>query len=333
MKLEAFQTLAAVIAEGSFAAAAHVRHMTPSAVSMQMKQLEQYVGKPLFDRSGQHVRPRAAALELVGTMEPALSMLEAMRRRPGIVVEGHLRVGIIEALQPILLPAAMLYLREYHPRLTIAPQRGTSASLTDEVKAGGLDAAIVARPQRGLRAGLHWAPLASQSLVFIAPPGSNGAKSANGTKSPTSTKTARSTSTSNAARDTSHRSLGTAELTHRMRAMDWIRYDRATTTGGLATRYVQQLVPGKRSLVELGSGAAIVAMVSAGLGFSVLQLIDRRLTDIYPVDAWPLPKGGPVFELGVVTRQVEAEDRPQQAWREAVQHALASATAANPLKR
>ncbi|WP_233233397.1 LysR family transcriptional regulator [Bordetella sp. LUAb4] len=313
MKLEAFQTLAAVIAEGSFAAAAHVRHMTPSAVSMQMKQLEQYVGKPLFDRSGQHVRPRAAALELVGTMEPALSMLEAMRRRPGIVVEGHLRVGIIEALQPILLPAAMLYLREHHPRLTVAPQRGTSASLTDEVKAGGLDAAIVARPQRGLRAGLHWAPLASQSLVFIAPPGGNGGKRV-------------------ATRETAHRSLSTAELTSRMRAMDWIRYDRATTTGGMATRYVQQWVPGKRSLVELGSGAAIVAMVSAGLGFSVLQLIDRRLTDIYPVDVWPLPKGGPVFELGVVTRQVEAEDRPQQAWREAVQHALASA-AVTPLKR
>ncbi|OWT71618.1 MULTISPECIES: LysR family transcriptional regulator [unclassified Achromobacter] len=310
MKLEAFQTLAAVVAEGSFAAAAHARHMTPSAVSMQMKQLEQYVGKPLFDRSGQHVRPRPAALELVGTMEPALSMLEALRRRPGIVVEGHLRVGIIEALQPILLPAAMLYLREYHPRLTIAPQRGTSAALTDEVKAGGLDAAIVARPQRGLRAGLHWAPLASQSLVFIAPPGGK-----------------------NGARDTAHRPLGTADLTSRMRAMDWIRYDRATTTGGMATRYVQQLVPGKRSLVELGSAAAIVAMVSAGLGFSVLQLIDRRLTDIYPVDVWPLPKGGPVFELGVVTRQVEAEDRPQQAWREAVQHALASATGASPPKR
>ncbi|ALM84424.1 LysR family transcriptional regulator [Bordetella sp. N] len=310
MKLEAFQTLAAVIAEGTFAAAAHVRHMTPSAVSMQMKQLEQYVGKPLFDRSGQHVRPRPAALELVETMSPALNMLEALRRRPSIVVEGHLRVGVIEALQPILLPAAMLHLREYHPRLTIAPQRGTSVQLTEEVKAGGLDAAIVARPQRGLRAGLHWTPLASQSLVFIAPPGRKAG-----------------------ARETAHRALGTVELTNRMRAMDWVRYDRATTTGTMATRYVQQLVPGKRSLVELGSAAAIVAMVSAGLGFSVLQLIDRRLTDIYPVDVWPLPKGGPVFELGVVTRQVEAEDRPQQAWLEAVQHALALASAGRPAER
>ncbi|WP_454691551.1 LysR family transcriptional regulator [Achromobacter aloeverae] len=301
MKLEAFQTLAAVVAEGSFAAAAHIRHMTPSAVSMQMKQLEQYVGKPLFDRSGQHVRPRAAALELVGTMQPALSMLETLRRRPGIVVEGHLRVGIIEALQPILLPAAMLYLREYHPRLTIAPQRGTSMSLTDEVKAGGLDAAIVARPQRGLRTGLHWSPLASQALVFVAPPTNR-----------------------DGARDAA-RPLTAAELRNRMRAMDWIRYDRATTTGAMATRYVQQLAPGKRSLVELGSAAAIVAMVSAGLGFSVLQLIDRGWTGIYPVDVRPLPKGGPVFELGVVTRQVESDDRPQQAWREAVRHAWSTA--------
>ncbi|WP_251863630.1 LysR family transcriptional regulator [Achromobacter sp. Marseille-Q4962] len=300
MKVEAFQTLAAVVAEGSFAAAAHVMHMTPSAVSMQMKQLEQYVGKPLFDRSGQHVRARPAAVELVQTMRPALEALQSLRRRASVVVEGHLRVGVIEALQPMLLPGAMLYLREHYPRLSIAPQRGASMALTEDVKAGRLDAAIVARPQRGVQAGLHWEALASRALVFIGPPRAQDARR----RAPTA-------------------ALSAAELKLRIRAMDWVRYDRGTTTGGLATRYVHRMAPGKRSLVELGSAPAIVAMVSAGLGFSVLQLIDTGLVAQYPVEVRQLPRGGPVFQLGAVTRQADAGDRLQQAWLQAVRHAFA----------
>lgn len=40
-----------ILDKGSFTAAAGVIGCTPSAVSLQVKQLETYFGKPLFDRS------------------------------------------------------------------------------------------------------------------------------------------------------------------------------------------------------------------------------------------------------------------------------------------
>ena len=64
MKIEAFQTLEAVLRHGSFSAAAARMNLTPSAVSMQMKQLEQYVGQTLFDRSGLQVQPMPLARQV-----------------------------------------------------------------------------------------------------------------------------------------------------------------------------------------------------------------------------------------------------------------------------
>src|SRR5690606_39384283 len=107
MKLPTFATLDAVLRTGSFAGAAKECNITPSAVSMQMKQLEQYLGKQLFDRSGLQVRPTQTARELVEFMRSPLHQLEALRRSSSTVVEGHLRVGIIESMQAQLLPGTL----------------------------------------------------------------------------------------------------------------------------------------------------------------------------------------------------------------------------------
>ena len=56
MKRSFFATLEAVLRTGSLAGAAREMHVTPSAVSMQMKQLEADFGQPLFDRAGLSVR-------------------------------------------------------------------------------------------------------------------------------------------------------------------------------------------------------------------------------------------------------------------------------------
>ena len=61
MKLDYFLALEAVVRTGSLSAASKECHITPSAVSMQMKQLEIYFGAPLFDRSGPQLRPTMLA--------------------------------------------------------------------------------------------------------------------------------------------------------------------------------------------------------------------------------------------------------------------------------
>jgi DNA-binding transcriptional LysR family regulator len=287
MKLEAFLTLGAVISEGSFAAAAAVMNLTPSAVSMQMKHLEHYLGQPLFSRAGLKVQPTAMAHQVLGAMRDGLQQIEKLRRRNTVLVEGTVRLGLIESLQPLLLPGTMRLLRDTHPRLMLRPQRGRSAGLTDDVKAGQLDAAVVAQPEKGRVAGLMWYPLLKRELVLIVPPGESGR---------------------------------TARLL--LKHYDWIRYDRHTTTGAMGARYVRELMPEKRSTIELDSVTAIVAMVSAGLGVAVLQIMDPSVCERYPVRTIRFGAAAPTLQVSVVTRKGDEDSRPLSALRDALKLAV-----------
>ncbi|MEX3985465.1 LysR family transcriptional regulator [Paraburkholderia sp. EG287A] len=293
MKLEAFATLDAVITEGSFAAAAAVMNLTPSAVSMQMKHLEQYLGQQLFNRAGLQVRPTAMAHQVRDAMRGSLQQIDAMRRRNTVAVEGTVRLGLIESIQPVLLPGTMRLLREAHPALQLRPQRGRSVGLTDDVKAGKLDAAVVAQPEKGRLAGLTWAPLLQRELLLIAPPGETGAHS-------------------------------TAKAI--LERYEWIRYDRGTASGAMAARYVRGVAPDKRSALELDSVTAIVAMVSARLGVSVVQLMDPTLVERYPVKVMRLGAGAPTLQISVVMRKGDEDRRALQAVRDAMKRVVQRAT-------
>ncbi|MGV7240516.1 LysR family transcriptional regulator [Caballeronia sordidicola] len=287
MKLEAFETLGAVLSEGSFAAAAAAMNLTPSAVSMQMKHLEQYLGQPLFRRAGLRVQPTAMAHQVIAAMREGLQQIDVLRRRNTVVVEGTIRLGLIESIQPMLLPGTMRVLRDTHPRLLLRPQRGRSAGLTADVKAGVLDAAVAAQPEKGRVAGLIWYPLLKRELVLIAPPDAKA-----------------------------------ATVYEYLRHYDWIRYDRQTTTGAMGARYVREVMAEKRSALELDSVTAIVAMVSAGLGVSVLQVVDPRVCEQYPVKTIRLGASPPTLQLSVVTRKDDADSRLLLAVREALSLAL-----------
>lgn len=274
MKIEAFATLDAVLRSGSFAGAAVEMHLTPSAVSMQMKQLEQYLGQTLFDRSGAQVRPSVAAFDVAAAMRDGLQRIEGLRRRTSLAIEGTVRLGIIESLLPALLPGTLATLREREPRLKVRPVRGRSATLIAAVKAGQLDGAVVALPAKGGSERMRWWPLARRELVLIAPPLSTE-----------------------------------ASATALLRRHDWIRYDRETVTGAMAARHVLSLVPDKRGTLELDSAPAIIAMVSGGLGVSIIHLLDARLCQVYPVRELRLGRNAPVLELVLVTRKADDDDR------------------------
>lgn len=282
MKIEALQTLDAVVQRGSFAAAAQQMNLTASAVSMQMKQLEQYFGQPLFDRSRLQVRPMPLAREVCDAMAGGLQQLAALRRRPAIEVEGVVRLGVIESMLPVLLPATLRALRDRYPGLEVRPVRGRSTGLTNAVKAGDLDAAVVAQPEKGGQLGLCWHELESRELVLVAPPDAAG---------------------------------GTAQAL--LRRHDWIRYDRESITGGMAARYVRSVVPDKRAVLDLDSVPAIVGMASAGLGVSVVQLAEPAIAAMYPVRVVALGRGAPVLRISLVNRKADDEDRRLLALREA----------------
>ena len=273
MKLQAFATLNAVLREGNFAAAAKACHLTPSAVSLQMKQLESFLGQQLFDRSSLEVRPLPRAFEVAEAMQLAMDRLQEFRRHVPIAIEGHLRVGIIETLQPLLLPRLIKGTRDAYPKLRLQIQRGKSMELTDAVKAGEIDAAVVGQPETGGSGRLHWFPLLIQPLVLIAPP--------------------------------KEKETDPATL---FRKYEWIRYDRRTVAGRLAARYVKQHFGAISAELELDAVRAVLSMVNAGLGVSVVQLSEPYIRKAFPVKALDL-EGAPQLRFSLVMRRSEKEDR------------------------
>ena len=292
MHIQVFDTLHAVLRTGSLAGAAVEVNLTPSAVSMQMKQLEEHFGQPLFDRSGRRVQPTALAREIVEVMQAPLGRLSELRHRPTLAVAGPISLGVIETLQMGLLPGAVGYLRKRYPALQVRPVRGRSVELVEAVKAGRLDAAVVVRPPTGGSQRLNWIPLMRNELVLVTPPDASG--------------------------------NGLAPL---FRSYDWIRMNPETYTGRLAARHVARHARDARVSVDLQSVHLIVAMVSAGLGVSVVLRPDRRLVAAYPVRILGLGRGAPAVEIALLSRKSDAQDVKLAAVRQAIQDVLGAAGA------
>jgi DNA-binding transcriptional LysR family regulator len=289
MKIEMFDTLDAVLRSGSLAAAASEMNLTASAVSMQMKQLEAYLGQPLFDRSGHAIRPTALAHEVAAAMRQGLQHLQSLRRRSVVAVEGVVRLGINESMLPTLLPGTLSELRARYPHLHLRPTRGRSIALTEAVKSGELDAAVVAEPEGGGSARLGWRPLLRCEMRLIAPPD---------------------------ATDTSVPAL--------FKQYEWIRYDRQTISGAMAARYVTRQVRTKHGALELDSVPAIIAMVSAGLGIALVHLVDTGFWQSYPVRFVRLGRGAPAVQMSLVTRKADTDSRLLRAVGDAMTSVLAT---------
>jgi DNA-binding transcriptional LysR family regulator len=290
MRLEAFKTLEAVVRLGSMASAAASMSLTPSAVSMQIRQIEEYLGQPLFDRSGTQPRATPLALEVANTMKAATDHLDMLRRNTQTSIEGTLRVGVIDTMQPSILPGTLRLLKERHPQLHIKPMRGKSIELANGIKANVLDAAVVGQPESHASTKLHWHPLLRRDMVLLAPPDS-----------------------------------AETTLEALFEKYEWIRLDRSTAMGGLAARFVNANVTNrKQGELEFDSVPAIVAMVSAGLGISILALVEPSICLSYPIRILPLPPGGPALQVSLVMRQADSDDRRLRALREAIEEVVAA---------
>jgi DNA-binding transcriptional LysR family regulator len=292
MNLATLSTLVAILDKGSFAAAAQEVGCTPSAVSLQVKQLEAYFGQALFDRSSRSVKPTPFALDAAAASREIVAQLESLRARPALTVSGRIRVGAIATVQTSLLPHALRAIRDRHPALDVEVCLNDSEALLAQLKAGRIDAAVLIRPQSGGSSRLHWQNLAKQPFVMLVPPDTPG---------------------------TSPQDL--------LQRLDLIRYDSSLIGGRIAARYVRQVFPRARCAMEVRSIDAIVAMVSAGLGVSIVPQPRKALLDAYRVRELALGKKGPTRQIAIVRRSTDTDNRNIDA----VFQAVASACAARPL--
>lgn len=282
MKFEFLMTLNSVLRHGSFASAADDMGLTPSAVSLQMKRLEEYVGQPLFDRSGRTVRPTPLASDLAESIRTALDAVEEARTRHSAALSGRVVIGAIRSLQPTMIPLVLREIGDRHPGLAVRVIQGDSGELLDHLKAGRLDGAALIRPTSGGSSRLDWQDLERQPFVFVAPPDSSEA---------------------------------TAEAL--IARYDWIQFDTSLTSGRTAASHLHRLSPGTRPRFELESIEAVLAMVSAGLGVSIIPRLPVAPTVRAPVRQIPLGVSTPTRQIAFVCRSGDADNRRVRAIRDA----------------
>ena len=121
LPLNALRVFEAVAARLSFAAAAHALHVTPAAVSMQIRTLEDYLGVPLFRRSGRTIALSAEGALLLpgvrrGLRELQLAMQQLRQDRSG----GALNISTVASfLQKWLLPRLPQF-HDRHPNIELS---------------------------------------------------------------------------------------------------------------------------------------------------------------------------------------------------------------------
>ncbi|MFN4324467.1 MAG: LysR substrate-binding domain-containing protein [Azonexus sp.] len=133
--LPAFEAAARL---GSFLAAAKALHLTPSAISHRIKQLEEHLGQPLFERRHRAVVLTAAGRRYLAVVREALLRLDeasAVLREPG---RERLRISAAPALGSKWLVARVAEYQQRHPDLefTLGTATGLGPLLNGEADIG-----------------------------------------------------------------------------------------------------------------------------------------------------------------------------------------------------
>jgi DNA-binding transcriptional LysR family regulator len=156
---------------GSMARAAQTLHLTPPAVSMQIKEIESQVGLPLFDRNGRTVTLSTAgeyflihAKRLLAALKDADHAMARLKR----IEHGLLTIGMVSTAK-YFVPHLLARFHKDHPgvdvRLRVAGNREQLVAL---MSAGDVDLSIMGRPPREVATRAE--SFAAHPLVFIAPP-------------------------------------------------------------------------------------------------------------------------------------------------------------------
>ena len=167
MDLRHLQTLCAVIDSGGFTRAADRLYLTQSAVSFQIRQLEEALGTILFERSASGVRPTESG-EVLYRYARKLLMLAAEARDEISAVEsarqGRVRIGATDVCA-LFLPEALRRFGACHPDVEIAVFEGPAAQVLERVQAGQSDLGIV--PRLDDAGGIVFTPLLDLHLFAV----------------------------------------------------------------------------------------------------------------------------------------------------------------------
>ncbi|WP_367084797.1 LysR family transcriptional regulator [Pseudomonas sp. HOU2] len=234
--LRELKTFLAVARHGTFAAAGLHIGLTQSAVSAQIRNLEQALGIRLFDRTGRQATLNPAGLRAVPMAQEMLAIFSRMGESEDVSeFRGELKIGAVATAQTGLLPQALLRLRQQAPGLEPKLVPGVSLNLLSQVDAGEVDLAIMIKPPFELPKELSATVIRREPFVLIVPLQVEG-----------------------------------DDPLQLLADQPQVRYDRNSFGGRLVTQFLREQRIEVEVALELDELEAIVKMVESGLGVSLL---------------------------------------------------------------
>ena len=142
MEFKQLRTFVEVAHQGGFTQAAHLLHISQSAVSKQVAQLEQNLGTPLFDRLGSQVRLTAAGNVVLQRAEGMLRLhKELLSELDDLsqLTRGELRVGLPLLGSNALFASLFAEYRRRYPNIQVQLLEGGSMHIEQAVMSGELE--------------------------------------------------------------------------------------------------------------------------------------------------------------------------------------------------
>ncbi|HEX8406262.1 MAG TPA: LysR substrate-binding domain-containing protein [Duganella sp.] len=284
LDLDALHSFVMGIELGSFAKAADRVGRSTSAVSSQLRKLEEQVGVPLVRKAGRGLAPTPAGEVLLGYARRMLSLNEeALLAASGGALEGAVRLGLQEDFSERLLPAVLGRFNSSHPNVRIEVKVGRNAELIMGLQDGGLDLVLAWHSGPGTA---HMSLLGDHSLRWIGPTQGGGFP-----------------------RDGAPVPLVTFDAPCRMRAAAIAALDGA----GIPWRIVYSSPSLAGVWAAVAAGLGVTVRTTAGMPSSLAPLAD--VDDALP----PLPRIGLALSRSRA-RLPEAADRMRQMIEECMLH-------------
>lgn len=149
LDIDQLHTFLAIIDTGSFTKAADRVFKTQSAVSMQMRRLEERIGKQLFAKDGRGNRLTAEGEKLLNYARRIIRLNnEAIAAFDDNRLEGTLRIGTPDDYADRYMPEIIGRFAKTHPNVELYIVCENSASLAERMAKGELDIALVTHNPR-----------------------------------------------------------------------------------------------------------------------------------------------------------------------------------------
>ncbi len=168
--IQHIQAFLAVARTGSFTKAANELHLSPSALTVQVQQLEDWLGVALLDRSPRHVSLTAAGRDARGPMQKLLLDLDNIvtgSRDLAALRRGVVTIAALPSVCAGALPPVLRLFRERFAGIEVRLHDLVAHRIHAQVRSGEVDFGIGVRAR--LSHGLDFAPVLNDRLCAFVP--------------------------------------------------------------------------------------------------------------------------------------------------------------------